>query len=99
MRNIKCPFCNEELEPIIGACEDTEYYCQNCDYMTGDENLWNQLIKYKQALGIAVKTLERLDKELYFNNAKQTDYVADSVVQIPGIVIDQIKQITETKGE
>lgn len=57
MSDMKCPFCNKELEPIIGACEDTEYYCQNCDYMTGDENLWNKLTKYKQALDIAVGAL------------------------------------------
>lgn len=90
---MNCPYCNKELEPIIGACEDTEYYCQNCDYMTGDENLWNKLTKYKQALDIAVKTLERLDKELYFNNTKQTGHIADSVAQIPGIALEQIKQI------
>lgn len=58
MRELKCPFCNKELEPIIGACEDWEYYCKNCDCMTGDENLWNQLTKYKQALNIAVDALK-----------------------------------------
>lgn len=53
--------------------------------------------KLKQALDVAVEALERLDRELYFNNAKQTNHIADSVAQIPGVAIYQIKQITETK--
>ena len=74
-----------------------EMHERGYQYSVGEiKRLQDELERTHKALDIAVKTLERLDKELYLNNAKQTAHVTDSVAQIPGIALDQIKQ---TVGE
>lgn len=97
---MKCPYCNEELKSIVGACEDTEYYCQNCDYMTGDENLWEQLTKYKQALNVAVDALKHYCTDSN-NWSCIIDFTGDydnAPSEFSDTALEQIKQITETKG-
>jgi hypothetical protein len=49
----------------------------------------------RKALEIAVDALKRLEKELYFNNAKQTGHIADSVMSIPSIALDKIKALEQ----
>lgn len=44
----------------------------------------------RKALDVAVDALKLLEKELYFNNAKQTGHIADSVMSIPSIALEQI---------
>lgn len=98
---MNCPYCNEELKPIVGACEDTEYYCQNCDYMTGDEKLWEQLTKYKQALDITVDVLKEIDKLLSLNKFDVRELPLLNITQtkismlLNFINIKQIKALTK----
>ena len=57
--------------------------------------LETELIRTRKALKIAVDALKRLEKELYFNNAKQTGHIADSVISIPSIALEQITALEQ----
>lgn len=93
---LKCPFCQQELDYDDLLCS-----CIN-EYWVGTELLWQKVIDLKQELDrtkkqlkIAVDALKRLEKELYFNNAKQTGHIADSVMSIPIIALEQITALKQ----
>ena len=96
MSDMKCPFCQQELdylaEDIYGGM-----YCTSCGKgdLFGNEEMWQELIRTRKALEIAVDALKRLEKELYFNNAKQTGHIADSVMSIPSIALEQITALEQ----
>jgi HAMP domain-containing protein len=57
--------------------------------------LQKELERTRKALDVAVDALKRLEKELYFNNAKQTGHIADSVMSIPSIALEQITALEQ----
>lgn len=79
---------------IFGA-DKVEKWCYSKELSSYILALETELERTRKALDVAVDTLERLDKELYFNNAKQTGHIADSVAQIPGIALDQITALEQ----
>lgn len=75
-----------------------EHAIQERDHLSVKvETLQDDLEKTRKALDVAVDAMKRLEKELYFNNAKQTGHIADSVMSILSIALEQITTIT--KGE
>ena len=97
---LKCPFCNEKLDNDDVLCNFLNEYCEESFDMVGTEMIWQKVIDLKEeldrtrkALDVAVDALKILEKELYFNNAKQTGHIADSVISIPSLALEQINEI------
>lgn len=99
------PEC-EESEDFIGTRELWESFANARNiFAQGQENTKELAIKLMQnqkdlgiarkALDVAVDALKRLEKELYFNNAKQTGHIADSVMSIPSIALDKITTLEQ----
>lgn len=84
-----------------GKCEvgfEFEYdfdHIENWAFFDDLLALETELDRIRKALEIAVDALKRLEKELYFNNAKQTGHIADSVMSIPSIALDQITALEQ----
>ena len=58
MSDMKCPFCQQELRKI----HPTYVICDNCR-ITGDNELWQELIRTRKAL----ETLQEFITKLYLN--------------------------------
>lgn len=65
MSNIKCPFCQQELEKYYWgdlecyACPDLT--CKGY-YMTATKDMWQELIRTRKALEVTVDALKRIDE-------------------------------------
>lgn len=57
MSDMKCPFCGQELG--IGSIDGKWLVCFNC-HITGNDKLWQELIRTRKALGIAVDALKMI---------------------------------------
>ena len=92
MSDMKCPFCNKKLEPIgtSGQFQCGTWGCDASFNFIATRDVWEYIARTRKALDVAVDALKRLEKELYFNNAKQTGHIADSVMSIPSIALEQI---------
>ncbi len=98
MNNIKCPFCQRELEIIdldvqLLGCEN-----QNCkhsihDDTAGTKELWQELILIQRALEVAVKRLSYIK-----NNYKSwtPDRDAQMIAQAAN-GLDEIKSVLEQR--
>lgn len=95
MSDMKCPFCQQELDTGNYYVHCHNPHCNTTVEMEGTEEMWEVLIRTRKALEIAVDALKRLEKELYFNNAKQTGHIADSVMSIPSIALEQITALEQ----
>ena len=76
--------------PNIDAGELAFLSKENTELKDEIDILETELERTRKALEIAIDALKRLEKELYFNNAKQTGHIADSVMSIPSITLEQI---------
>ena len=64
--DMKCPFCQQEL--LLSSYRDGDkdneiWNCLHCQ-IGGKRKLWQELIRTRKALEIAVDALNRIDKEL-----------------------------------
>ena len=60
MSELKCPFCNSELDTnMCGECGCPNEQCQKSVFMFGSEELWQELIRTRKALEIAVDALKK----------------------------------------
>jgi hypothetical protein len=95
MSDMKCPICGGEMIGNIGSpiC----HYNQDCPIHDRSipQEIYDLLDRTHNALDVAVDALKRLEKELYFNNAKQTGHIADSVMSIPSIALEQITALEQ----
>lgn len=57
MSDIKCPFCQQELE--IGGVDGILRGCPKCRNL-GTEMLWQELIRTRKALDVAKDALKRI---------------------------------------
>ncbi|MCQ2075952.1 MAG: hypothetical protein MJZ20_02815 [Bacteroidaceae bacterium] len=54
MNDMKCPFCNKQLQPTLR--QPDEYWCENYDCpvtnikWVGSQKLWQELIRTRKAL-------------------------------------------------
>lgn len=59
MSDMKCPFCQQELQEDVGY--DGDYSCPNCrDPYFGSPELWQELIRTRKMLKIAVRAIETI---------------------------------------
>ena len=59
MSDMKCPFCQQELQEDVGY--DGDYSCPNCsEPYFGSLELWQELIRTRKALDVAVDELEKM---------------------------------------
>ena len=62
MSDMKCPFCNKPLQPTLRQSD--EYWCENYDCprtnieWVGSQKLWQELIRTRKALDVAVDALK-----------------------------------------
>lgn len=69
MSDMKCPFCQHELQEDIGY--DGDYSCPNCsEPYFGSPELWQELIRTRKALDVAVDALKEIDKTRSVANHK-----------------------------
>ena len=67
MSELKCPFCQQELEDANIHSSGLYFECPNCygkqknkdDNYTATPKVWQELIRTRKALGIAVDALKR----------------------------------------
>ena len=58
---MKCPFCQQELDrDLKGECGCINEQCQKSVFMFGSEELWQELIRTRKALEIAVDALKEI---------------------------------------
>lgn len=65
MSDMKCPFCQQELQEDVGY--DGDYSCPNCkEPYFGSPELWQELIRTRKALDVAKERLKNtiLDAEI-----------------------------------
>lgn len=71
MSELKCPFCNSELDmDMCGECGCPNEQCKKSVFMFGSEELWQELIRTRKALEIAVDALREIDKTRSVANHK-----------------------------
>ena len=59
---LKCPFCQQELNqdnPQSIECRNDD--CKKSYFMYGSKELWQELIRTRKALDVAVDALKRTD--------------------------------------
>lgn len=84
MSELKCPFCNGKLEQVFihgiqsWACTNLE--CKGY-FMTATKDMWQELIRTRKALGIAVDALNRIDKQL-MTGIEMTSQARNALEQI-----------------
>ena len=68
MSELKCPFCNKPLQPTLRQSD--EYWCENYDCpgtnieWVGSQKLWQELIRTRKALDVAVDLLKIMNDGL-----------------------------------
>ena len=62
MTDMKCPFCNSELERVYSR--PFQLICGKCGSLGTDE-LWQELIRTRKALDVAVDALKLFDSGQY----------------------------------
>ena len=61
MSDMKCPFCQQELDiDMCGECGCPNEQCQKSVFMFGSEELWQELIRTRKALDVAVDALKEI---------------------------------------
>lgn len=92
---MNCPYCNEELDKdMCGQVGCRNDHCKESMFLIGTEELWQELIKTKQALDVAVDALNKCHETFTESEAY---IVANKHNRIANKALDQIKKITETK--
>lgn len=62
MSDMKCPFCQQELERVYSR--PFQLICANCGSL-GTDKLWQELIRTRKALGYAQSALVKLANDAY----------------------------------
>ena len=61
MSDMKCPFCQQELQEDVGY--DGDYSCPNCkEPYFGSPELWQELIRTRKALDYAIDVIQTVAK-------------------------------------
>ena len=97
MSELKCPFCQQELdylsEDIYGS-----RFCPNCDclgwVLHGNDSMWQELTTTRKALDLALGVLKGLKPE----KAKGGGYWTYRTADVIKVINKALKQINEIKG-
>ena len=84
MSDMKCPFCQQELNYLA---EDI-YYCPNHQKYMGSEELWQELIRTRKTLDVAIQYIKHTQKvsPFWFN-------------RLANKTLDEIKTALERKDK
>ena len=77
MADMKCPFCQQKLG--IGSIDGKWLVCFNC-HITGNDKLWQELIRTRKSLDIAINVLNRV------KDVKYEEYIDEKLEQINEII-------------
>lgn len=82
MSDMKCPFCEEELQgDTMGEYGCPNARCKKSAFMFGAKELWQALIDTNQKLDIAIKALN----EIKSNDDTWEGYINRMLKQIGGL--------------
>lgn len=93
MSNMKCPFCQQELE--IGGVDGILRGCPKCRNL-GTEMLWQELIRTRKALDVAVDALKLFDSGQYTPQPDAYGLKTDAS-RLARKALDEIKTALEQK--
>lgn len=86
--DMKCPFCQQELDYLA---EDIygNMYCPNCRDKNGfaykaSESVWQELIRTRETLAVAVEKLKGIKNECY-DTTDVSSYVNKALEQITAL--------------
>lgn len=92
MSDMKCPFCNSELDMNMGGeCGCPNEQCQKSVFMFGSEELWQELIRTRKALDVATGFIKGISQTAI--NDCDNQYVVLS--NFKKFAQDTLEQITE----
>ena len=90
---LKCPFCQQELK-CWDEPQDTIYSnwsCPNCRrFAYGNKLIWQELIRTRKALDVAVDALKRIEEPVAWGSLYQEQEIATEA-------LEQITAILENK--
>ena len=65
MSEMKCPFCQQELETWTKYTDGTsKVWCSKCN-LSGDSKLFSELIRTRKALDVAIERLNLMARETF----------------------------------
>ena len=87
MSKLKCPFCQQELQETFGIIK--QFWCSNYYNHThpinlqGTKELWQELIRTRKALDVAVDALKEIqDKGEYVNPIELAESCLDEITAL-----------------
>ena len=97
MSDMKCPFCQQELKDADIHSSGLYFECPNCydkqkekdDNYTATPKVWQELIRTRKALDVAVDALKELRPA-----EKKSCYLVPTVSTTQRIIDEALKQIT-----
>ena len=98
MSELKCPFCGEKLNQTY-SFNPTQFWCSNYYdpkhpiHLQGTKELWQELIRTRKALEIALDAINRLENQNYKNCAWHLR-LAIAKIKAIGIANNAIDKIT-----
>lgn len=106
MSDMKCPFCQQELESVLqlagagGLVEEAYLLCSKCN-IRGERKLWQALIDTKKKLDIAVELIRKIDSQrtvsrdaLHAHNVRMLNPGIVFCWTTPDEIHNALKQIT-----
>lgn len=92
---MKCPFCNQELDrDLKGECGCINEQCQKSVFMFGSEELWQELIRTRKALDVAVDALGYYASENSWDETNRWMFVENGF-EFAKDVLEQITALTK----
>lgn len=102
---MNCPYCNTKLREIYFSGIGIGFICPNpncktTEHLKGNEPLWQELSKTKQALDLSVDTMERMKKVVDNSDISEPLFgVMTTNISFELLnTLNQIKQIIEIKA-
>lgn len=98
MSDMKCPFCQQELECCGIYIDGTKkLWCDNCK-LFGDNRLFEKLIRTRKALNFAISTLTVISEGCVIEHSV-VGHEDDNKIKLAKIALDKIKTALEQKEE
>lgn len=90
MSNMKCPFCQKELDTNNYYVRCHNSYCNTTVEMEGTEELWAALVRTREALDVAIKCISWTVDTIY-----KGLYREDDIVGCCELSLERINEITK----
>ena len=65
MSDMKCPFCQQELDTSNCYTRCHNPHCNITTEMEGTEEIWNALVRTRKALDVAIERLNLMSRETF----------------------------------